>query len=92
VEQVVCCKLTDVQMKLYKSFISSKSICNELSKSDKVGVSSLSSITQLKKLCNRKYKFTLNVLNKERDDESKFLKMATFYLPFQTQASFMINV
>ncbi|KAK2164518.1 hypothetical protein LSH36_62g00062 [Paralvinella palmiformis] len=52
VEQVVCCKLTDVQMKLYKSFISSKSICNELSKSDKVGVSSLSSITQLKKLCN----------------------------------------
>ncbi|XP_055328817.1 DNA repair and recombination protein RAD54-like [Paramacrobiotus metropolitanus] len=54
VELVVCCKLTDLQMSLYESFLQSKAIKN-LAKGDDdtkgIG-SSLAAITSLKKLCN----------------------------------------
>lgn len=57
VEQVVCCRLTPLQTALYKLFIGSKVAKQLLSGSKgggRVSVSSLSAITQLKKLCNRK--------------------------------------
>ena len=57
VEQVVCCRLTPVQAQLYKLLVRSKAAKMELlkSKSSGISVSSLAFITQLKKLCNRKY-------------------------------------
>ena len=67
VEEVVCCRLTPLQQALYKMFISSKATKCLLAKSEGSGgggggkakkggvsASSLSAITQLKKLCNRK--------------------------------------
>ena len=64
VEQVVCCYLTPLQKELYKMFVSSKAAQCELTKKGEVAVSSLSSITQLKKLCNRKllFKWTLSLV------------------------------
>lgn len=58
VEQVVCCRLTPLQTALYKLFTGSKVAKRLLSGSrsggsGKVSASSLSAITQLKKLCNR---------------------------------------
>ena len=66
VEQVVCCRLTPLQQALYKLFIESKATKCLLAKSQGgtgggggrkngggVSASSLSAITQLKKLCNR---------------------------------------
>ena len=67
VEQVVCCRLTPLQQALYKLFIESKATKYLLAKSGGAGgggggrknggggvsASSLSAITQLKKLCNR---------------------------------------
>ena len=68
VEQVVCCRLTPLQEALYKLFIESKVTKYLLAKSGGnptgggggkrkggggVSASSLSAITQLKKLCNR---------------------------------------
>ena len=69
VEQVVCCRLTPLQQALYKLFIESKATKCLLAKSGGAGgggggrkngrggggvsASSLSAITQLKKLCNR---------------------------------------
>ena len=58
VEQVVCCRLTPLQTALYKLFTGSKVAKRLLSGSKsggsgKVSASSLSAITQLKKLCNR---------------------------------------
>ncbi|XP_030061735.1 DNA repair and recombination protein RAD54-like isoform X2 [Microcaecilia unicolor] len=53
IEQVVCCKLTPLQMKLYRHFLKQAKPAEELS-GGKMSVSSLSSITSLKKLCNRK--------------------------------------
>lgn len=57
VEQVVCCKLTPLQTDLYNCYI--KHYASKFLESDeessKVNPSSLSAITQLKKLCNRKY-------------------------------------
>ena len=69
VEQVVCCRLTPLQEALYKLFIESKATKMLLAKSGPsvggegknkkarggggVSASSLSAITQLKKLCNR---------------------------------------
>ncbi|XP_034036067.1 DNA repair and recombination protein RAD54-like [Thalassophryne amazonica] len=51
IEQVVCCRLTPLQTKLYKHFLQqAKPI--ESFKEGKINVSSLSSITSLKKLCN----------------------------------------
>ncbi|XP_077981865.1 DNA repair and recombination protein RAD54-like [Glandiceps talaboti] len=52
IEQVVCCKLTTLQSELYKKFVSSKAADCQMTKRGEVSMSSLSSITQLKKLCN----------------------------------------
>lgn len=55
VEQVVCCRLTPVQMQLYKVLIQSKALRMELNKSKTgsgITASSLAFITQLKKLTN----------------------------------------
>ncbi|XP_070562643.1 DNA repair and recombination protein RAD54-like [Ptychodera flava] len=51
-ELVVCCQLTPLQTELYKRFVASKAAECKLTSNGKVSVSSLSSITQLKKLCN----------------------------------------
>uniref|UniRef100_A0A2C9K9D2 DNA repair and recombination protein RAD54-like n=1 Tax=Biomphalaria glabrata TaxID=6526 RepID=A0A2C9K9D2_BIOGL len=50
IEHVICCKLGSLQQTLYKKFVSSKIAENLVSGKD--SVSSLSAITQLKKLCN----------------------------------------
>ncbi|XP_077867128.1 DNA repair and recombination protein RAD54-like [Saccoglossus kowalevskii] len=52
IEQVVCCRLTDVQRALYNGFVSTKAAECQVTSNGKVSMSSLSSITQLKKLCN----------------------------------------
>ncbi|KAM7444232.1 DNA repair and recombination protein RAD54-like [Porites harrisoni] len=55
VEQVVCCRLTPLQIQLYKLFIQSKALRMELVKSKSgsgISASSLAFITQLKKLAN----------------------------------------
>jgi len=52
VEQVVCCKLTDLQETLYRAYVNHYSSRLD-EESDRINPSSLSSITQLKKLCNR---------------------------------------
>lgn len=51
VEQIVCCRLTPLQSELYKLLVRSKSADIQID-SDKMTGSSLSFITQLKKLCN----------------------------------------
>ncbi|NXY35253.1 RAD54 protein, partial [Pomatorhinus ruficollis] len=51
IEQVVCCRLTPLQTELYKNFLKQAKPVEEL-KDGKISVSSLSSITSLKKLCN----------------------------------------
>ncbi|XP_029905787.1 DNA repair and recombination protein RAD54-like [Myripristis murdjan] len=51
IEQVVCCRLTPLQAELYKRFLRQAKPVEAL-KGDKISVSSLSSITSLKKLCN----------------------------------------
>lgn len=51
IEQVVCCRLTPLQMELYKRFLRQAKPAEEL-REGKMSVSSLSSITSLKKLCN----------------------------------------
>ncbi|XP_077391460.1 DNA repair and recombination protein RAD54-like [Festucalex cinctus] len=51
IEQVVCCKLTSLQTELYKRFLRQAKPAEAL-QAGKIGVSSLSSITSLKKLCN----------------------------------------
>jgi DNA repair and recombination RAD54-like protein len=53
VEQVVFCRLTTLQSDLYKLFTKSNNI-DDLGKDGKISTSTLSAITQLKKLCNRK--------------------------------------
>ncbi|KAH0618655.1 hypothetical protein JD844_018052 [Phrynosoma platyrhinos] len=53
IEQVVCCRLTPLQSELYKQFLKQAKPAEDL-KEGKISVSSLSSITSLKKLCNRK--------------------------------------
>ncbi|CAM9760482.1 unnamed protein product [Lampetra planeri] len=54
IEQVVCCRLTALQVGLYKLFLRQNKTASELSmaKNGTMSASSLSSITQLKKLCN----------------------------------------
>ena len=54
VEQVVCCKLTDLQTELYTTY--TKHYAAKFVETEEQGKnpSSLSAITQLKKLCNRK--------------------------------------
>ncbi|KAM4640602.1 DNA repair and recombination protein RAD54-like [Discoglossus pictus] len=51
IEQVVCCRLTPLQSELYKLFLKQAKPAEELNEG-KMSVSSLSSITSLKKLCN----------------------------------------
>ncbi|CAM9339661.1 unnamed protein product [Rangifer tarandus platyrhynchus] len=51
IEQVVCCRLTPLQIELYKRFLRQAKPAEEL-REGKMSVSSLSSITSLKKLCN----------------------------------------
>ncbi|XP_071983266.1 DNA repair and recombination protein RAD54-like isoform X5 [Engystomops pustulosus] len=51
VEQVICCRLTPLQSELYKLFLKQAKPVEELT-TGKMSVSSLSSITSLKKLCN----------------------------------------
>ncbi|XP_028667308.2 DNA repair and recombination protein RAD54-like [Erpetoichthys calabaricus] len=51
IEQVVCCRLTPLQTELYKCFLRQAKPVEELQRGN-INVSSLSSITSLKKLCN----------------------------------------
>ncbi|KAF7203801.1 DNA repair and recombination protein RAD54-like [Nothobranchius furzeri] len=51
IEQVVCCRLTSLQTELYKRFLKQAKPIETLQEG-KISVSSLSSITSLKKLCN----------------------------------------
>ncbi|XP_059777864.1 DNA repair and recombination protein RAD54-like [Balaenoptera ricei] len=51
IEQVVCCRLTPLQTELYKRFLRQAKPAEEL-REGSMSVSSLSSITSLKKLCN----------------------------------------
>ncbi|KAM4721090.1 DNA repair and recombination protein RAD54-like [Rhinophrynus dorsalis] len=51
IEQVVCCRLTPLQSELYKLFLRQAKPAEDLNEG-KMSVSSLSSITSLKKLCN----------------------------------------
>ncbi|GBP89730.1 DNA repair and recombination protein RAD54-like [Eumeta japonica] len=52
-EQVICVKMTPLQAQLYKDFINSDSIRRKMSgNNDKNTLTTLSSITTLKKLCN----------------------------------------
>uniref|UniRef100_A0A3Q3SYP8 DNA repair and recombination protein RAD54-like n=1 Tax=Mastacembelus armatus TaxID=205130 RepID=A0A3Q3SYP8_9TELE len=51
IEQVVCCRLTSLQTELYKCFLRQAKPIEKLQEG-KISVSSLSSITSLKKLCN----------------------------------------
>jgi len=50
-EQVVLCKMTTLQQKMYKAFINSK-LVNQSLKENKLSASSLAFINQIKKLCN----------------------------------------
>ncbi|XP_067933850.1 DNA repair and recombination protein RAD54-like [Watersipora subatra] len=52
IEQVVCCKLTELQLQLYMAFTKHYSAKFIESEEQEKNPSSLSSITQLKKLCN----------------------------------------
>uniref|UniRef100_A0A8C7ISZ3 RAD54 like n=1 Tax=Oncorhynchus kisutch TaxID=8019 RepID=A0A8C7ISZ3_ONCKI len=52
IEQVVCCRLTPLQSELYKLFLRQAKPLQTLQQQGKISVSSLSSITSLKKLCN----------------------------------------
>ncbi|XP_072246375.1 DNA repair and recombination protein RAD54-like [Leuresthes tenuis] len=51
IEQVVCCRLTPLQTELYKCFLRQAKPIETLQEG-KISISSLSSITSLKKLCN----------------------------------------
>ncbi|XP_056130294.1 DNA repair and recombination protein RAD54-like [Lampris incognitus] len=51
IEQVVCCRLTPLQTELYKQFLRQAKPFETVQKGS-VSISSLSSITSLKKLCN----------------------------------------
>uniref|UniRef100_A0A8C5Q6U1 DNA repair and recombination protein RAD54-like n=1 Tax=Leptobrachium leishanense TaxID=445787 RepID=A0A8C5Q6U1_9ANUR len=51
IEQVICCRLTPLQSELYKRFLKQAKPVEDLN-NGKMSVSSLSSITSLKKLCN----------------------------------------
>ncbi|CAH1775691.1 unnamed protein product [Owenia fusiformis] len=52
IEQIVNCRLTPLQSTLYKQYVQSKVAELEIRSNGKVTASSLSAITQLKKLCN----------------------------------------
>jgi DNA repair and recombination RAD54-like protein len=52
IEQVVCCTLSPMQQELYQMYVNAKAAKLECAKNGKVSMSSLASITHLKKLCN----------------------------------------
>ncbi|XP_072130723.1 DNA repair and recombination protein RAD54-like [Mobula birostris] len=54
IEQIVCCRLTPLQLELYKLFLKQAKPALEVEQAHngKISISSLSSITSLKKLCN----------------------------------------
>merc|ERR1712176_1090960 len=52
IEQVVCCRPSPLQTAIYKSFVNSKATRAALADNKKAAVGALSSITNLKKLCN----------------------------------------
>lgn len=54
VEQVVCCKMTQLQTAIYMAFLNSKAVQLQMAanKAAKMSASSLAFITQIKKLCN----------------------------------------
>ncbi|XP_071508468.1 DNA repair and recombination protein RAD54-like [Diadema antillarum] len=52
VEQVVCCRLTAVQSAIYGQFVQTKMRDCQVTAGGKISMSTLSAITQLKKLCN----------------------------------------
>eukprot|EP00066_Takifugu_rubripes_P023463 XP_011612729.1 PREDICTED: DNA repair and recombination protein RAD54-like isoform X1 [Takifugu rubripes] len=52
IEQVVCCRLTPLQKELYQRFVRQAEPLDSLEEGGKMNVSTLSSITSLKKLCN----------------------------------------
>ncbi|XP_032884692.1 DNA repair and recombination protein RAD54-like isoform X2 [Amblyraja radiata] len=54
IEQIVCCRLTPLQLELYKLFLKQAKPALEVEQAHngKISFSSLSSITSLKKLCN----------------------------------------
>ena len=62
VQQVVCCSLTPLQKALYQKFVHSKAAQCDVTSNGKMALSALSSITTLKKLCNRKFNFCLGFL------------------------------
>ncbi|XP_071799546.1 DNA repair and recombination protein RAD54-like isoform X2 [Asterias amurensis] len=68
IEQVVCCKMTQLQTSLYKQYVSSKMSECGTSNSGKNSASSLSAITQLKKLCNH----PALIYDKCQDSQSDF--------------------
>ncbi|XP_022100237.1 DNA repair and recombination protein RAD54-like [Acanthaster planci] len=68
IEQVVCCKLTPLQSALYKQYVDRKVADCTGAPTGKPTASSLSAITQLKKLCNH----PALVHDKCRDGESGF--------------------
>ena len=82
VEQVVCCKMTPLQVEIYKAFLNSKALKLQMAanKTSKMSASSLAFITQIKKLCNREYcMFMMPVangighyesMNKSRNEET----------------------
>ncbi|XP_063684196.1 DNA repair and recombination protein RAD54-like isoform X1 [Bolinopsis microptera] len=52
IEQVVCCRPSPLQSAIYTSFVNSKTTRAALADNKKAAVGALSSITNLKKLCN----------------------------------------
>ncbi|XP_041358558.1 DNA repair and recombination protein RAD54-like [Gigantopelta aegis] len=52
VEQIICCRLTPLQIALYKAFVRSQTQRCDSGSGGNAAFSSLSAITQLKKLCN----------------------------------------
>ena len=52
IEQVVCCRPSPLQSAIYQSFVNSKATRAALADNKKASVGALSSITNLKKLCN----------------------------------------
>ncbi|XP_039741053.1 DNA repair and recombination protein RAD54-like isoform X2 [Pteropus medius] len=71
-EQVVCCRLTPLQTELYQRFLRQAKPADEL-REGKMSVSSLSSITSLKKLCNHPALIYEKCVEEEDGFEGKML-------------------
>ncbi|KAL3997726.1 DNA repair and recombination protein RAD54-like [Acanthocheilonema viteae] len=75
-ELIICCKLTELQEKLYKQLISAFSISGKekVTESDKITGTALSFITNLKKLCNHP-QLILNKCQKKEEGFEGCLKL-----------------